>query len=127
MYIRSLKTNSRNKALLYISQQAHARLATLYKFAIKNDPDKNGIVFGTRKRGCNGNSYTMRYLTKYESKNNIERLVNPQHPPVYIEHKSILSLIGTTIDYEENAIFAGFTFTNPNSKGMCGCGESFNT
>jgi Fe-S cluster assembly iron-binding protein IscA len=30
------------------------------------------------------------------------------------------------MDYLETDIAAEFTFTNPNSKGACGCGESFN-
>ena len=34
-------------------------------------------------------------------------------------------LIGTVMDYEQKLMSAGFTFTNPNEKGRCGCGESF--
>jgi iron-sulfur cluster assembly protein len=29
------------------------------------------------------------------------------------------------MDYEAKALAAGFTFSNPNEKGRCGCGESF--
>jgi Fe-S cluster assembly iron-binding protein IscA len=28
--------------------------------------------------------------------------------------------------YEEDELKAGFDFVNPNEKGRCGCGESFN-
>ena len=36
-----------------------------------------------------------------------------------------LFLIGTVMDYEQTGAESGFTFTNPNEKGRCGCGESF--
>jgi iron-sulfur cluster assembly protein len=29
------------------------------------------------------------------------------------------------MDYETKALVSGFTFSNPNEKGRCGCGESF--
>ena len=44
---------------------------------------------------------------------------------VLIDRKATLFLIGTVMDYEVKAMTAGFTFTNPNEKGRCGCGESF--
>jgi iron-sulfur cluster assembly protein len=30
------------------------------------------------------------------------------------------------MDWEETALSSEFTFVNPNEKGRCGCGESFN-
>jgi iron-sulfur cluster assembly protein len=30
------------------------------------------------------------------------------------------------MDWEETELSAEFTFSNPNAKGECGCGESFN-
>ena len=45
---------------------------------------------------------------------------------VLVDRKASLFLIGTVMDYEVKALStAGFTFTNPNEKGRCGCGESF--
>ena len=44
---------------------------------------------------------------------------------VLVDRKASLFLIGTVMDYETKAMSAGFTFTNPNEKGRCGCGESF--
>ena len=34
-------------------------------------------------------------------------------------------VVGTTMDWEETELTSEFTFNNPNSKGECGCGESF--
>ena len=44
---------------------------------------------------------------------------------VLVDRKASLFLIGTEMDYEAKALTSGFTFTNPNEKGRCGCGESF--
>jgi iron-sulfur cluster assembly protein len=38
---------------------------------------------------------------------------------------ALFSIVGTTMDWEENELASEFTFKNPNSKGECGCGESF--
>ena len=44
---------------------------------------------------------------------------------VLVDRKASLFLIGTVMDYEMKALASGFTFTTPNEKGRCGCGESF--
>ena len=43
---------------------------------------------------------------------------------VYVEPKATLFLLGTVMDFEEDILRSGFTFTNPNQTGACGCGES---
>ncbi len=45
---------------------------------------------------------------------------------VFIDPKAIFTIVGTVMDWTETALAAEFTFTNPNEKGRCGCGESFN-
>jgi iron-sulfur cluster assembly protein len=39
---------------------------------------------------------------------------------------ALFHIVGTVMDYEMTELTEGFTFTNPNEKGRCGCGESFN-
>jgi iron-sulfur cluster assembly protein len=34
-------------------------------------------------------------------------------------------LIGSEMIYKNDDIYSGFDFVNPNEKGRCGCGESF--
>ena len=45
---------------------------------------------------------------------------------VYIDPNAIMNIVGTVMDFEESTIGMEFTFNNPNAKGECGCGESFN-
>jgi iron-sulfur cluster assembly protein len=45
---------------------------------------------------------------------------------VVIDPKSKLFLHGLTLDYTTGLNGKGFVFSNPNAKGTCGCGDSFN-
>jgi iron-sulfur cluster assembly 1 len=45
---------------------------------------------------------------------------------VFIEPKALMFLIGTEMDFVDDRLRSEFVFHNPNSKGECGCGESFN-
>jgi iron-sulfur cluster assembly accessory protein len=44
---------------------------------------------------------------------------------VVIDEKSALYLVGTTLDYVDSLMEAGFKIQNPNAKSSCGCGQSF--
>ena len=44
---------------------------------------------------------------------------------VFIEPRAMLTVVGTVMDWHEDALSAEFVFTNPNAKSLCGCGESF--
>jgi iron-sulfur cluster assembly protein len=45
---------------------------------------------------------------------------------VLIDPMALFSVVGTTMDWLETDLSSEFVFENPNSKGKCGCGESFN-
>jgi len=45
---------------------------------------------------------------------------------IFIDQKALMHVIGTEMDYVEEKLSSGFIFSNPNIKGTCGCGESFN-
>ena len=44
---------------------------------------------------------------------------------VFVDGFSAQYLNGVTIDYVSSMQGSGFTFTNPNASGGCGCGSSF--
>jgi len=37
----------------------------------------------------------------------------------------LMFIVGMEMDFVDNDIKSEFVFNNPNSKGTCGCGESF--
>ena len=54
-------------------------------------------------------------------------LCNNNNTTIFIDPKAIMTIVGTTMDYIDTEMSSEFIFTNPNSKGSCGCGESFTT
>jgi iron-sulfur cluster assembly protein len=39
---------------------------------------------------------------------------------------AVFVIVGSVMDWKENKLTSEFIFINPNAKGFCGCGESFN-
>jgi iron-sulfur cluster assembly protein len=81
-----------------------------------------GVKLSTPRRGCSGLAYSVDYVTEEQKFD--EKIATPGGT-FYIDGASVLYLIGSTMDWREDAFTAGFVFENPNAKGACGCGESF--
>jgi len=81
--------------------------------------------YGLRMRvmggGCSGYQYQLAFDAPREG----DRVIEHDGVKVVIDSKSLLFLAGTEIDYQEGLMGAGFAIKNPNSKGSCGCGQSF--
>ena len=45
---------------------------------------------------------------------------------IFIDPLAVFAIVGAVMDWKENDLTSEFTFINPNAKGFCGCGESFN-
>jgi iron-sulfur cluster assembly protein len=83
-----------------------------------------GIRIGVKSSGCTGLAYTFEYVD--EEKNDDEKIqLQNADVYIYIDSKALLFLFGTKLDFVETELESGFVFINPNSKGECGCGESF--
>ncbi|KAM9446826.1 iron-sulfur cluster assembly 1 homolog, mitochondrial [Clarias gariepinus] len=93
------------------------------KLLLENKPQYIGLKVGVRTRGCNGLTYTLDY-TKEKDRSDEE--VVQDGVRIFIEKKAQLTLLGTEMDFVETKLSSEFVFHNPNIKGTCGCGESFN-
>ncbi len=73
-------------------------------------------------KGCSGLSYDMTWVPAAGLG---DETVTDKGLTVLVDRKASLFLIGSVMDYEVKDLVSGFTFSNPNEKGRCGCGESF--
>jgi iron-sulfur cluster assembly protein len=104
--------------LMRLTDRAAERLRQLYA----TGQDGKLLRIGVRTKGCSGMSYDMTWV---DAPGPGDERVDDQGLTVLVDRKASLFLIGTMMDYETKALESGFTFTNPNEKGRCGCGESF--
>jgi len=102
------------------------RAAGRIKELLSQKPDSVGVRLGVKRRGCNGYSYTMNYADQEYVESTKDEVVSEHGVQVLVDPKAIFFLVGATMDYVEDTLSAEFTFSNPNEKGKCGCGESFN-
>ena len=80
-----------------------------------------GVRVGVKNAGCAGMAYTLDYV---ENPVPGDDHVRDNGVDVYIEPRATLFLLGTEMDFKTAKLSSGFTFTNPNQSGECGCGES---
>jgi iron-sulfur cluster assembly protein len=115
----NIGTIRRRPAAVTLTTGAEARVAELMEKA----PDGAiGVKLSTPRRGCSGLAYSVDYVTQADPMD--ERIDTPGGA-FFIDAASVLYLIGSTMDWQEDDFAAGFVFANPNAKGACGCGESF--
>ncbi len=106
-------------AAVILTAAAEARVAQLMADA---PADAIGVKLSTPRRGCSGLAYSVDYVS--EAAKFDERIETPGGT-FFIDGASVLYLVGSTMDWQDDDFTAGFVFENPNAKGACGCGESF--
>jgi iron-sulfur cluster assembly protein len=106
-------------AAIILTAAAEARIADLMGRAPEG---AIGVKLSTPRRGCSGLAYSVDYVTEA---NPMDERIETPGGTFFVDGASILYLVGSTMDWQEDDFAAGFTFNNPNATGSCGCGESF--
>eukprot|EP00470_Lotharella_oceanica_P002735 CAMPEP_0170175692 /NCGR_PEP_ID=MMETSP0040_2-20121228/8723_1 /TAXON_ID=641309 /ORGANISM="Lotharella oceanica, Strain CCMP622" /LENGTH=131 /DNA_ID=CAMNT_0010417759 /DNA_START=148 /DNA_END=543 /DNA_ORIENTATION=+ len=119
------KSRIPKKDVVSISETAAERIKNLIERKKQQDSKVVGIRLGVRTRGCNGLSFVMDYQEDGKV-GKLDEKVSAHGVDVYVDSKAVFYIVGTEMDWIEDDLRAEFTFENPNAKGTCGCGESFN-
>jgi iron-sulfur cluster assembly protein len=74
--------------------------------------------------GCSGFRYGMMLEDAPTAE---DQILKANGVTVYVDGSSVDLLKGSSIDYVDTLMGAGFTVNNPNAVAACGCGSSFRT
>ena len=85
--------------------------------------EEGGLRIAVVGGGCSGFQYQM---TLDRQANPDDKIIEQDGLKVFVDTRSLLYLNGARVDYVDGLTGSGFKFENPNAKGSCGCGESFN-
>ena len=81
-----------------------------------------GLRISVLPGGCSGFKYSLNVEEKALEDDVVLDLNSVR---VFVDGFSMQYLTGVTVDYVSSMQGSGFTFTNPNATGGCGCGTSF--
>jgi len=85
-------------------------------------PEAEGLRVAVLPGGCSGFQYGLNL--EAEAREDDEIIVS-NGIRLFVDPFSLQYLQGTVIGYHSSLQGSGFTFTNPNATGGCGCGSSF--
>jgi iron-sulfur cluster assembly protein len=81
-----------------------------------------GLRLGIKKTGCSGFAYVVNYADQVGSE---DVVFEDRGVKVIVDPESLRYIDGTVVDFVKQGLNEAFRFLNPNTKGECGCGESF--
>jgi len=85
-------------------------------------PETAGLRVRVVPGGCSGFQYS---LNIEEDSRAGDFIIDRDGVKIFVDMFSGQYLNGVRIDYVTGVMGSGFTFTNPNATGSCGCGSSF--
>ena len=112
--------NARSENLLPVTM-TEAAAKHVAKYIVKRGKGI-GLRLGVRTTGCSGLAYKLEYV---DAQNIEDHRFEYFDVALFVDPKSLAYLAGTELDFGREGLNEGFKFNNPNVKGECGCGESF--
>lgn len=83
---------------------------------------QHNVRVAVKGGGCSGLMYDLTFDDHVEDS---DQVFEDKGIKILIDKKSMLYLLGTTLDFSDGLNGKGFQFINPNASRTCGCGESF--
>jgi len=107
--------------MISVSPEAERKLTELMQQEGHN-PSETYVRVGVQSGGCSGLSYELGFAHELQAE---DRVYEERGVRIAVNKKSLLYLVGTTLEYQGGLNGKGFNFVNPNATRTCGCGESF--
>jgi len=104
--------------MIKVTEKAKDRIVELRKADSNENKHLRVSVTGG---GCSGLMYNLSFDNILES----DEVFEDNQVKILVDKKSMLYLLGTTLDFSDGLNGKGFQFVNPNASRTCGCGESF--
>lgn len=118
----SIKSTAPARAVV-LTDGAAAKVAEL--IASEND-EALALRVAVRPGGCSGFSYEMFFDSEVDDNDIVETFTTGgSEVRVIVDDQSVNHLRGSTLDYKDGLMGAGFAINNPNVTRSCGCGNSF--
>lgn len=106
--------------MIKVTERAAKKIKAL---KIEEDQDDSAFLrISVKEGGCSGWSYKLAFDQQLNDK---DKAVEVNGQKVVVDSKSMLYLLGLTLDFEGGLNGKGFIFDNPNAAAKCGCGTSF--
>jgi len=84
--------------------------------------EAHNIRVAVKGGGCSGLMYDLLFDATIQPN---DEVFEDKGIKILVDKKSLLYLLGTTLDFSDGLNGKGFQFINPNASRTCGCGESF--
>jgi iron-sulfur cluster assembly protein len=107
-----------NTTVVGVSEAAAQEIKRL----LPNETGKSGLRLEIKGGGCSGMSYGLSFDNAKENDHIVEAL----GVKVFVDPKSAIYIKGALLDFQGGLEGHGFMIKNPQAKGSCGCGQSFN-
>mgnify|MGYP000686648264 CR=1 FL=1 len=106
--------------MITVSDKAKERILELKKE--EGRMEQENIRVSVKGGGCSGLMYELGFDAQVVD---TDHVFEDKGVKILVDKKSLLYLLGTTLEYSGGLNGKGFVFNNPNASRTCGCGESF--
>ena len=106
--------------MISVTEKAKERIAALR--VEEGRPAHSNIRVSVKGGGCSGLMYDLGFDEEIKP---ADQVFEDKGIKILVDKKSLLYLLGTTLDFTDGLNGKGFQFINPNASRTCGCGESF--
>src|SRR5947209_2632202 len=88
-----------------------------------NVPERMFLRMRVVGGGCSGFQHKLDLDPTVNEK--LDEIFELQGVPVVVDKRSLMYLSDVTVDFHDDLNRRGFSISNPNARGTCGCGSSF--